>query len=178
MRAAAAAGSSTRALAAAEGVRQRHWARGVRWLGAQMGRGWPGIRRGTRLCQSSQSVHKQRPTVSESQELCGCGVPLWVVPDSQECHSACAGSGKNSVTGLIVCHFTTRMWRRGRPRVCTNLFNFFGISARPGPPLPARPGRGRLMLPAAPTSYSSTQGRGAVGGSLCQACLRRRRGQG
>ena len=150
----------------------------VRWLGAQMGRGWPGIRRGTRLCQSSQSVHKQRPTVSESQELCGCGVPLWVVPDSQECHSACAGSGKNSVTGLIVCHFTTRMWRRGRPRVCTNLFNFFGMSARPGPPLPARPGRGRLTLPAAPTSYSSTQGRGAVGGSLCQACLRRRRGQG
>jgi hypothetical protein len=46
----------------------------VRWLGAQMGRGWPGIRRGTRLYQSSQSAHKQRPTVrlrSSCVPVCG-----------------------------------------------------------------------------------------------------------
>ena len=139
----------------------------VRWLGAQMGRGWPGIRLGTRLCQSSQSSHKQRPTVPESQELCSCGVPLWVVPDSQECCSACAGSGKNSVTGLIACHFTTRMRRRGRPRVCTNLFLFFRYvdPARAATAGPARPGSADAAR--GPDFLFEHSGRGAVGGSLC-----------
>ena len=122
-----------------------------------MGRGWPGIRRGTRLYQSSQSAHKQRPTVLESQELCGCGVPVCRCVGRARLtkyRSACAGSGKNSVTGLIACHFTTRMRRRGRPRVCTNLFLFFRYvgPARAATAGPARSGSADAAR--GPTSYA------------------------
>ena len=179
MRAAAAAGSSTRALAAAEGVRQRHWARGC---AGQVARRAEGARvAGDSAGNTALPVVPVRPQAAPySAGISG------VVRLQSSCvgrarltkyRSACAGSGKNSVTGLIACHFTTRMQRRGRPRVCTNLFLFSGMSARPGQPLPARPGRGRLTLPAAQTSYSSTQGKELWGVPCARpACAREERG--
>ena len=156
MRAAAAAGSSTRALAAAEGVRQRHWARGC---AGQVARRADGARvAGDSAGNTALPVVPVRPQAAPySVGISG------VVRLQSSCvgrarltkyRSACAGSGKNSVTGLIACHFTTRMRRRGRPRVCTNLFLFFRYvgPARAATAGPARSGSADAAR--GPTSYA------------------------
>ena len=82
MRAAAAAGSSTRALAAAEGVRQRHWARGC---AGQVARRADGARvAGDSAGNTALPVVPVRPQAapySAVAEFLCAGV--WVVPDSR-----------------------------------------------------------------------------------------------
>ena len=153
MRAAAAAGCSTRR-PRERWPRRKAFGRGsgpgavrVRWLGAQMGRGWPGIRLGTRLCQSSQSAHKQRPTVrlrSSCVPVCGScqthEVPQCLCGFGEKfCHWLdCLPLHNTHAAARHACHFTTRMQQLHglRPAGC----RCRQTAAAPAPPPPPENG--------------------------------------
>jgi hypothetical protein len=141
VRAAAAAGCSTRR-PRERWPRRKAFGRGsgpgavrVRWLGAQMGRGWPGIRLGTRLCQSSQSAHKQRPT----ERLRGSCVPVCGSCQTHKVPQCLCGFGEK------FCHWldclplhNTHAAARPTPRLHESVFIF--SVCRPGPGRHCRPG--------------------------------------